>query len=107
MSFQDVGRGGPGGRGKPKPKRQAPSSGGAFSSAHSAGASSGGKRNTVGGPGMGAVAAAGLNSDAAVSPEGMTGGYEQVSDGIVQYQVSLLRLPIIFISFTCIASSID
>lgn len=90
MSFQDVGRGGPGGRGKSKPKRQAPSSGGAFSSAYSAGASSIGNRNAVVGGGRGAAVAASANSDAGISSEGVAGGYEQVSDGIVQYQVSLL-----------------
>mmetsp|Transcript_18608 Transcript_18608/g.39024 ORF Transcript_18608/g.39024 Transcript_18608/m.39024 type:complete len:303 (+) Transcript_18608:84-992(+) len=92
MSFQDVGRGGPGGRGKPKPKRQAPSSGGAFSSAYSAGTGSGGSRNAIGGAGRGAAVAAVANSDGGISSERAAGGYEQVSDGIVQYQRNVALL---------------
>ena len=71
MSFQDVGR--PGARGQQQRGRSQQSTGGAFSSA----AAKGGVPR-------------GNNSAASNSLSQGLGGYEQVSDSIVQYQVCRL-----------------
>ena len=75
MSFQDVGR--PGGtRGQQRGRAQQ-STGGAFSSAAAKGGVSRGNNNGGSSSAMGNSLSQGL------------GGYEQVSDSIVQYQVCM------------------
>jgi len=75
MSFQDVGRPGGGARGQQQRGRSQQSKGGAFSSAAAKGGIPRGNNNT--GAAMGNSLSQGL------------GGYEQVSDSIVQYQVCI------------------
>jgi len=76
MSFQDVGRPGGGARGQQRGRIQ--SSGGAFSSAAAKGGIPRGNNNNTGSSAaMGNSLSQGL------------GGYEQVSDSIVQYQVCM------------------
>lgn len=74
MSFQDVGRPGGGARGQQRGRTQQ-SRGGAFSSAAAKGGVPRGNNNTGSSAAMGNSLSQGL------------GGYEQVSDSIVQYQV--------------------
>ena len=74
MSFQDVGRHGGGARGLQQRGRSQQSKGGAFSSAAAKGGVPRGNTNSSSSA-MGNSLSQGL------------GGYEQVSDSIVQYQV--------------------
>jgi len=76
MSFQDVGRPGGGARGQQRGRSQQ-STGGAFSSAAAKGGVPRGNTNSSSSA-MGYSLSQGL------------GGYEQVSDSIVQYQVCMI-----------------
>ena len=87
MSFQDVGR--PGARAPPRQRQNNPQttpSPGGYSSSPAKGGVSGGAFSLAHSGGCGgAVGGAVLDNDGASSSAAW--GYEQVSDGIVQYQV--------------------
>mmetsp|Transcript_18586 Transcript_18586/g.34419 ORF Transcript_18586/g.34419 Transcript_18586/m.34419 type:complete len:302 (-) Transcript_18586:287-1192(-) len=84
MSFQDVGR--PGAR--PPQRRTQPSGSGGYSSAPSSGGSGGAFSSAAAGGGSGG-GGRGVQQNGAAS---VGGGYEQVSDSIVQYQRNIALL---------------
>jgi len=88
MSFQDVGR--PGAR--PPQRRTQPSGSGGYSSAPSSGGSGGAFSSAAAGGGGGGGGGRGVQQSVGGGGASVGGGYEQVSDSIVQYQRNIALL---------------